>query len=457
MGVLYGNQIHLFYKNSHYIYFPDNDTYVRKADVPTQRVWGTCAVVGDKIYVIGGYSYSVPNAASNVNEVYDPATDIWTTKAPLPANILGVTRENPVIKGKIYVTHGLDGLMGRFHLETYVYDPVTNTWVEESSAAYARDGVACGVIDDKLYVVGGRADLPGPYGLDYNEVYDPSLDRKDGSLWAVSSSAYVYADSSAKARGNYGLAIHDNSTDNSQYAEHRINLNQVVVELDWDLTNALGIGTLQPQGRILLVDPSVAQYGTLYFYNDGGTPSFKWYNGAFSTLQSAAWNTWYHISIVWAGNDSKVIINGTAYPVTATSATGDRIRLDTSNTEVTKAYFDQVKVHKYVPVEPSIVFGVEQNRSSLPTPTPTPTTPTATTTTTAPTTPPTTTPSVNPTPTSTPTNTPTTPTASPSTSDNGGTGLSMGLILAVFATLILVAVLGVAATVISRRKKPMPP
>ena len=69
----------------------------------------------------------------------------------------GATRENPVINGKIYVTHGHAGTP--FFVTNYAYDPATNTWEQKASADYARDGVGCGVINNKLYVVGGR-DVP---------------------------------------------------------------------------------------------------------------------------------------------------------------------------------------------------------------------------------------------------------------------------------------------------------
>ena len=455
MGVLYQDQIHLFYKNYHYVYFPANDSYSRKADVPTQRTWGTCAAVGDKIYVIGGYSYNTPIGASNVNEVYDPTTDTWTNKAPLPASLIGTTRENPVINDKIYVTHGLDALAGNFHTETYVYNPATNTWTQMSSADYPRDGVACGVIDNTLYVIGGRTDLPGPYGLTHNEMYDPDLDKGDNT-WTVSNTNAVYIDSTAKKQGNYGLLIDDSSTITAQFAEHKINLNQAVVDLYWDITSTLGTNILQPQGRILLVDPTHAQYGTLYFYNDNGTPSFKWYNGTFTTLQSGVWDTWYHISIVWAGSNSKVIINEVTYPVTATPLSGDRIRFDTSNNEVTRAYLDQIKVHKYSPIEPTITIGTEETTPNSPTPTTTPTTNPTTTPTTNPTTTPTTTkPADNPTPTpTTPTTNPTTtPTPTTNTTNTDDPGISIGIILAASA-IALVAGIGVAA-LINHKKKPM--
>lgn len=359
MGVLYGNEIHLFYKNYHYRYNPLTDSYTRKADVPTARTWGTCTVVGNKIYVIGGYSYDSPIGATNVNEVYDPSLDTWQTKSPLPLSLWGVTRENPVIDGKIYVTHGLDG--SRFHATTFVYDPSTDLWSQKSSASHPRDGTASGIISGKLYVVGGRADFAGPYGLNFNEAYDPSLDI--AAKWSVSDTSQVKNDASAKHQGNYGLLINDVKTASSEYAEHQLGgLSQLVVDVDWDMTNALGTNSLQPQGRIMLTNPSSPQYGSLYYYNDGGTARFKWYTGWFTTLQSGSWNSWYHITIVWAGSNSKVIINGNQYSVTA-QVGADRIRLETSRTEASRSYFDLVRVRQYSAVEPTVSISQEESNA----------------------------------------------------------------------------------------------
>ena len=79
MGVKFGDKIHLFYQSAHYEYDPGSDTYLVKTDVPTPRTWSTVGVVGSKIYVIGGFSYGSPGGATNVNEIYDPATNstLW--------------------------------------------------------------------------------------------------------------------------------------------------------------------------------------------------------------------------------------------------------------------------------------------------------------------------------------------------------------------------------------------
>jgi N-acetylneuraminic acid mutarotase len=174
MAVAYGSTIQLFYHSLHYEYNPATDTYVVKASMPSPtRRWATVATVGNRIFVIGGFYDSGRTwGPSNVNAAYDPSTDSWAVKASVPTSKFGATRENPVINGKIIVTHGL-GDYG-FRADNYVYDPASDSWQQQASAAHARDGVACGVINGKLYVVGGRADFTGPYGLRYTEEYTPS-------------------------------------------------------------------------------------------------------------------------------------------------------------------------------------------------------------------------------------------------------------------------------------------
>ena len=204
MGVVYGDKIHLFYGSYHYEYDPVADTYTRKADVPNPRSWATCAVVGSNIYLIGGWNLS-GGGGTNTMQVLNPDTDTWDlTRMPMPVSRYGATRENPVIDGKIYVTHGWN-FEGYFFTCNYVYDPVANTWELKGSANHARDGVACGVINNKLYVVGGRnSDIvfgPPSAGLNYHEVYDPALDtwttQANPSGWTTSGSNYAYSDATA--------------------------------------------------------------------------------------------------------------------------------------------------------------------------------------------------------------------------------------------------------------------
>ncbi|GAI53718.1 unnamed protein product, partial [marine sediment metagenome] len=127
--------------------------------------WGTCAIVDDKIYVIGGCTNASTGATIAKTQEYDPVGDSWGYQTDMPHGLYGITRENPVINDIIYVSHGKDA--GGFYDTLYSYDPSTDDWDTLTNATYSRDGTACGVIGNRLYVVGGR-DAGG--ALDYNEV-----------------------------------------------------------------------------------------------------------------------------------------------------------------------------------------------------------------------------------------------------------------------------------------------
>ena len=70
-----------------------------------------------------------------------------------------------VLGGKIYFVGGCDWFSAKNIAERY--DPATNTWETLANMSAAREGVACAVLDGKLYAIGGD-------GLTSVEVFDPS-------------------------------------------------------------------------------------------------------------------------------------------------------------------------------------------------------------------------------------------------------------------------------------------
>ena len=87
---------------------------------------------------------------------YDPATDIWTSKAAMnPERLLFGVAASP--NGKVYVAGGsVNGGPETNLLQEY--DPATDTWTNRSPMPTARSGptMAAG-LDGKLYAVGGTA------------------------------------------------------------------------------------------------------------------------------------------------------------------------------------------------------------------------------------------------------------------------------------------------------------
>lgn len=369
MGVRLGDSIHLFCESYHYAYAPATDLYKRHADVPNPRFWCTSAVIGEKIYLIGGHH---GGGAYNDNQEYDHTNHSWATKAPLPVSMWGATRDNPVIIGKIYVTHGHNG--STFFTTNYVYDPATDTWEQKGPASYPRDGVACGVISNKLYVVGGRADLVGPYGLAYGEVYDPVTDTwtpqpdPGSSLWSYDA-AYASATGTAKYQGNYGLMIRQLTDEGTQrYAQSVAGFGAVyALDLDWQITDIGGIGTQpKPQGLITLTETDPT--GSLYFYNAGNTPVVRWFNGSsFNHLENSTWNSWHKVTVVRNGSDSRVIFDGNMYQpplITSPPSTGTGI-FKIGVYFATTQYLDNVRVRQWAGSDPVAVVGAEQFQGSL--------------------------------------------------------------------------------------------
>ena len=370
MAVRYGNKIRLFYKTYHYEYDPLADEYTRKADVPRSRTWGTCALIGNKIYLIGGYNYDPDESGgSNDTQILDLLTDTWSEGADIPRARYGSTRENPVIDGKIYVTHGWNDYW--FYTATYVYDPVTNTWEQKGSANHPRDGVACGVINNKLYVVGGRNVPINTYGLIYNEVYDPGIDswtpQSPPSQWNTSGANFVYTDASAKYQGSKGLVVRDpmdGSPAGLYIAEISQNFGSVyALDFDWNVTTLGGISeepTTYPEATVNLAQdwPS---YGSLYLYQNL-VPALRWLsepNYSWTDLQSSTWDTWHKVTVVRNGENSRVVFDGNLYSPLNMVTTGAGIARFGSIRST--QYLDNVRVRKWAGSDPLTIIGIEQN------------------------------------------------------------------------------------------------
>ncbi|HLN89506.1 MAG TPA: hypothetical protein VK253_05515 [Candidatus Binatia bacterium] len=136
-------------------YDPAGDSWTYKASMPTSRSAFGIAVFENKIYCIGGYTLlSGKLGATAANEVYDPATDTWETKASMPTPRINV--EANVVNGKIYVFGGSG--FGERANETLnqVYNPATDSWTTKAPVPTAVPSYASAVIGTKIYVFTSR-------------------------------------------------------------------------------------------------------------------------------------------------------------------------------------------------------------------------------------------------------------------------------------------------------------
>jgi N-acetylneuraminic acid mutarotase len=152
-------------------YDPATDTWTTKNPMPTARYDVGIAVVDDKVYVIGGNTRYDSWITSN--EVYDPVTDSWETKTSMP--VAGMAMSANVVNGEIYLISGLEMYyLPWYNLdENQVYDPQTDSWTTETPIPNPVYGYASAVVDNKIYILGGRDILSDPRDQDLTQIYDP--------------------------------------------------------------------------------------------------------------------------------------------------------------------------------------------------------------------------------------------------------------------------------------------
>jgi len=126
------------------------------------------AELGGKVYAVGGFGDSFQPVGTL--EVYDPATDRWEARAPLPLALHHPTAVS--LNGKLYVMGGFRGrLSWTPEAALFEYDPAGNVWHRRASMPTARGGLAAAALPDRILVFGGEA----PFRIfNATEMYEPA-------------------------------------------------------------------------------------------------------------------------------------------------------------------------------------------------------------------------------------------------------------------------------------------
>ena len=140
---------------------PVANSWTAMAPMPQAAIMATAVYYPptNKIYVFGGED-AVSGTNYNITRIYDIATNTWTTGANMPdvhsfaaGGYIGAT-------GKIYIISGYNtGQVTSAQPNTWAYDPVANSWMDLTATIpfpHPTGGAAFGVINNKLYIAGGR-------------------------------------------------------------------------------------------------------------------------------------------------------------------------------------------------------------------------------------------------------------------------------------------------------------
>lgn len=145
------------------------DTWASLAPLSAPRQEHSGALLGGKIYVVGGRLDGQTAYASG--QVYDIASDRWSPLPDLPIQLDHSAAA--VTGGKLYLFGGQSPQIdGGLSDRTYEFDPGTGLWRERARMSSPRSAAAADLIGDRIYVVGGS---PGPVSTRI-EAYAPQSD-----------------------------------------------------------------------------------------------------------------------------------------------------------------------------------------------------------------------------------------------------------------------------------------
>src|SRR5712691_5734838 len=183
-----------------YEYDPAANKWTKKQPMALPAHHLALAELNGKIYAFGWFTAGTVNnlaAWQPINNAfeYDPVKDSWKALAPMPtrrgAAVAGV------VNGKIYVIGGASTVPGATNPSIHPtiahrvlgtveeYDPESNTWRARANMPTPRNHTAAGVVNGKIYVIGGRigaAFVGASTNLAAVEAYDPATDTWSGPL-----------------------------------------------------------------------------------------------------------------------------------------------------------------------------------------------------------------------------------------------------------------------------------
>ncbi len=139
---------------------------------PIHRAEYPGAVVGDRFFVFGGFT-GTELAASYRVDVYDPAADRWDSAADLPTNV--THNMTAVVGDDVWLVGGYVGdNPGVVTAETWILDTRAETWRTGPPLPSARAGGALVKHGDRLHYFGGFVDRQNVSGDHW------ALDLSDG-------------------------------------------------------------------------------------------------------------------------------------------------------------------------------------------------------------------------------------------------------------------------------------
>lgn len=353
------------------LYDPASETWSSAGQLPIYQWSPTATLLADgRVLTVGStfrYSYNDQGVIYYYEEcfgnIYDPASNTWTTTGPLNAIRKGHTA-TLLPNGKVLVAGSIDGEVALSSAE--LYDPATGGWTPTGSLNIRRGGHMATLLDNgKVLVISGKNATLGNFerinaALNSAELYDPAtgLWTMTGSLGAArtKSTATRLPDGKVLVAGGYSAEIYMSSIATAEVYDPAagtwVNMPSLITP------RQEFVAALLPNGKVMVAGGVSANYGSIHLpasaeLYDLARPAepytFAVTSGALPgglTLSSNG---------ILSGSPSTLTTN--AFSVTMTDANGCTASRDYS----LAIRYPNIKVNYYFWTLPAIELGIFNN------------------------------------------------------------------------------------------------
>jgi Kelch motif len=171
-----------------YEFAPTRDTWEARAAMPTARGALAVAVLDGRVHALGGSGEGVTNA----HEVYDSIANRWSR-----ANAMPTARDHlaaVAFQGRVWTLGGRASFAGEQYANVEIYDPATDSWRTGAPLPAARGGLAAVALADRILVFGGEAPL---------RIFNAT------EMWELAGQRWIAKEPMPTARHGIGAAVID--------------------------------------------------------------------------------------------------------------------------------------------------------------------------------------------------------------------------------------------------------